>query len=59
MARTVSQVRPAVPVVLGTGFSEALSDEVLRKSGLRGFVLKPYTMQKVAEAVWSALEPGG
>ncbi len=56
--RGIRDLRPDVPVVLSSGFSE--SEAVQRFDGLAlaGFLQKPYTAEQVAEKIKQVLEAG-
>ena len=41
MARTMLKMRPALPVILCTGFSERATPETTQAAGIRGFMTKP------------------
>ena len=49
---------PAVNVVLSSGFAEQQKISAMLAQGLRGFIPKPYTQQKLIEQVESTLEAG-
>ncbi len=51
LARRVLQVRPNIPIVLCSGFSEAINDEKARELGIREYIMKPMTTRVLAEAV--------
>ena len=48
-------VRPGLPVILCTGFSEALTPEQAKDAGVREFMMKPIGMRQLAEAIKRAL----
>jgi|GEM_PF-1744134 len=48
-------IRPDIPVVLCTGFSEHVSEEKALEAGIRAFVLKPFNMGEIAETIRSVL----
>ncbi|MGE5240260.1 MAG: PAS domain S-box protein, partial [Bacteroidota bacterium] len=41
LARRLAQIRPELPVVLYTGYSERLTEELTRSAGIRALVTKP------------------
>jgi len=62
LTRKLLEVRPDLPVILCTGFSEALTPEQARETGVREFMMKPIGMRQLAEAIRRALgdlEPAG
>ena len=49
-------IRPDIPVILCTGHSDKVTQEMARDAGIREFVMKPMTIQTLAETVRSALD---
>jgi PAS domain S-box-containing protein len=55
LAKQLVQIRPDLPVILCTGFSENL-DEITRHSkGIKSIVNKPVLKSDLASAIWKAL----
>ena len=54
-AREVLRIRPDIPVLLCTGFSEKLTPDSLKAPGM-GLLMKPYNMRQISEAVRKILE---
>lgn len=52
-------INPRVNVVLSSGFAEQSKIGVMLAQGLRGFIPKPYTREKLLEQVQSAIEASG
>jgi CheY-like chemotaxis protein len=50
------QINPAVPVVLSSGFAEQERLRSMLARGLRGFIPKPYTQQKLLTQIRSTLD---
>ncbi|MEW6595720.1 MAG: ATP-binding protein [Thermodesulfobacteriota bacterium] len=59
LAREMLQVRPELPVILCTGFSEGMSQEKARALGIRRFLMKPVVLAELASAVRAALDEKG
>ena len=57
--RRLRSIKPDVPVVLSSGFSEAEAARRFQSAGIATFLQKPYTVQHLAELVNSALSGGG
>jgi len=55
MATTMMSLRPDLPVILCTGFSETISAPQAKAMGIREFVLKPVVKRYMAEAIRRAL----
>ncbi|MBF0497369.1 MAG: PAS domain S-box protein [Deltaproteobacteria bacterium] len=56
LAQEVLHLRPDVPVILCTGFSDAINEEKARKIGVRGFLMKPVDVTVLAKLIRQALE---
>jgi DNA-binding LytR/AlgR family response regulator len=56
LARAVRSRRPELPILLTTGYSEAVSVEGAREFPI---VAKPYRAADVAQAIERLFEPGG
>jgi two-component system cell cycle sensor histidine kinase/response regulator CckA len=51
LARELMCIRPGIPVILCTGFSEAITPEKAKALGLREFIMKPIIKNQIAEAI--------
>lgn len=51
LAREVLLIRPDLPVILCTGYSESVSPEQARKAGVCEYVLKPPDFQQLASSI--------
>ncbi len=58
LARECIAVRPDIRIILCTGFSESVSEERARSSGISAFLMKPVVMGKLAHAVREVLDEG-
>jgi CheY-like chemotaxis protein len=56
--REFQQVRPNVPIILSSGFSEVEALKRFADSGIAGFVQKPYTATTLARKLKQALKQG-
>ena len=57
LAQKLLKVRPDLPVVLLTGYSDSINEESARSVGIREFLLKPLSKRELAQAVRRALIP--
>ncbi len=55
MARDLIKIRPGLPIVVATGFSEYVTPESAQDFGLRGYVSKPYRMKDLGNVLRDAL----
>jgi CheY-like chemotaxis protein len=56
LTRELMRIRPDIPVILCTGFSEQISQEKAAAMGIREFLLKPIIRRELAEAVRRTLD---
>ncbi len=56
LAREVTSVRPGVPVIICTGFSERLDERKAAAAGVRGVLMKPVLRSEMARMVRSVLD---
>jgi PAS domain S-box-containing protein len=59
LAEALLEVRPDIPIILCTGYSERMSPEKAEKIGIKAFVMKPLVMQELAETVRNVLDQQG
>ena len=56
LAQELLKIRPGIPIILCTGFSELISEEKAKGLGIREFVMKPLVMKEMAQAIRRALD---
>jgi CheY-like chemotaxis protein len=56
LARELIAIRPDMPIILCTGFSELIDETQAREIGIREFVMKPYSVAKFADIIRKALK---
>jgi DNA-binding NtrC family response regulator len=59
LAREILKVRPNIPVVLCTGFSEMMDADKARQMGIQKFLMKPVSMMEFAWAIREVLDTPG
>ncbi len=52
----LTQIRPDIPVLLCTGFSETMSEEKAASLGIKGFLLKPIVMKDLSQKIREVLD---
>ena len=57
LAENIIKIRPDIPIILCTGFSEVMSEQKARAIGIRKYITKPITYNKLATTIRRALEP--
>ncbi len=55
LAQEMLRLRPDMPIILCTGFSESINAEEARALGIRRFLLKPLVAREIAEVVREVL----
>jgi len=51
LASQLTQIRPNIPILLCTGFSETLTEEKAVSMGINGFLMKPVIMKDLSEKI--------
>jgi PAS domain S-box-containing protein len=55
LARELMRIRPNIPVILCTGYSEMMTEEEASATGIRAFFLKPFTLADLSETIRKVL----
>jgi len=56
LAKHILGLRPEIPVVLCTGYSDVMDDENIQTVGIRAFVIKPYEKHDIARVIRDVLD---
>ncbi len=56
LAQEVLKIRPDLPIILCTGYSQRIDERRARERGIRALVMKPILIQEIDAAVRRALE---
>ena len=56
LAEKLLRIRPDIPIVLCTGYSDLVSEETARAKGIRELVMKPVARKEMAEVIHRVLE---
>ena len=56
LAREMLSIRPDLPIILCTGFSELIHEEEAKAAGIRDFAMKPLTLRDMAVRIRRALK---
>jgi PAS domain S-box-containing protein len=59
LAKDAMAIRPDIPVVLCTGYSELMTAEKANQLGIAAFLMKPFTISDMACTVKAVLSPPG
>jgi signal transduction histidine kinase/ActR/RegA family two-component response regulator len=58
LAREMLQIRPNLPIILCTGYSNLISEEKAKSLGIKGFALKPLARKDIAGIIRKVLDAG-
>jgi nitrogen-specific signal transduction histidine kinase/ActR/RegA family two-component response regulator len=56
LAEKLLQIRPDIPIILCTGYSDLVSEETVRAKGIRQLVMKPLARKEMVEVIHRVLE---
>jgi CheY-like chemotaxis protein len=56
LARELISIRPDIPVIICTGFSEKISEDNAAAMGIKGFLMKPVVKSEIAKVVRRVLD---
>ena len=56
LAKEILNIRPDMPIILCTGFSEKVNEESAKEMGISAFVLKPIVMRDIAHTIRMVLD---
>jgi DNA-binding NtrC family response regulator len=56
LAEELLRIRPGLPIILCTGFSEVVDADRAQALGVRQFLMKPFSLREMAETIRRALE---
>ena len=59
LSEQVLRLRPLVPVVLCTGYSDGVNPEIAEAAGIRALLMKPVTRPELAQVLARTLDPEG
>ena len=56
LARELMSIRPNLPVIICTGYSQTIDQERAKQIGIKAFVMKPILINEIAAAVRKVLD---
>ena len=56
LARQIIALRPGMPIILCTGYSDLIDEKLAREIGIREFVMKPYVVANFVQTIRKALK---
>lgn len=55
LAEELLRIRPDIPIILCTGYSEKVDANAARAMGIRRFLMKPFSVQEMSQIIREAL----
>ena len=56
LAQELISIRPEIPIVLCTGFNEQINEKKAKEIGIKAFLMKPLTLNRLAKTVRELME---
>ncbi len=56
LASELQKIRPGIPILLCTGFSEQLPEQKKKDIGIKGFLMKPIVIRDLSDMVREVLD---
>lgn len=56
LSKEIMKIRPDIPIILCTGFSEQINENKAKELGLAAYVMKPITMQEIVQTIRKVLD---
>jgi PAS domain S-box-containing protein len=56
LAKEIMSIRPDIPIIICTGFSEQIDENQAKEMGIRAFVMKPIVMKDMANTIRTVLD---
>ena len=59
LAKKLMKIRPEIPVILCTGYSEQIDAIRAKEMGIKDFLMKPFTIRELSKTVRKVLDAKG
>ena len=56
LAKEMTAVRPDIPIILCTGYSDMMSEQKANEIGLQAYIVKPVSMEDMADTIRKVLD---
>jgi PAS domain S-box-containing protein len=56
LAAALTKIRPEIPVILCTGFSEKVDEKTVGRDGIRELIMKPFTLEEISQLISRVLK---
>jgi CheY-like chemotaxis protein len=51
LARSMLRIRPDIPIILMTGYSEIITSDMAKQSGIQGYLTKPFDLFELIQTI--------
>jgi len=58
LARELLKIKPDLPIIMATGFSEFTTEEKAKRAGITDFLMKPLVVRELARVIRRVLDNG-
>jgi len=59
LASELMKIRPDIPIIICTGYSEKIDEQRAKGLGIKGLMMKPFTIRSLSKTVRDALDQNG
>ncbi len=56
LSKEIMLIRPDIPIVLCTGFNDLIDEKKARAAGIKKYIMKPFTINKIAKTIREILD---
>jgi two-component system cell cycle sensor histidine kinase/response regulator CckA len=56
LSKEILQIRPNLPIILCTGYSELVNENTFKQYGIKSFIMKPFSRKDIAKIIRQALD---
>jgi len=56
LSQKLLKIKPDIPIIICTGFSEKISEDKAKVMGFRGYVMKPVVISELAKKIRGVLD---
>jgi PAS domain S-box-containing protein len=56
LAKKLMRLKPGIPIIICTGFSEAITTESVKSTGVKDLIMKPFIRRQIAESIRRTLD---
>ncbi len=56
LVKAIQKIRPDIPIIICTGYSEKINEDQLQKMGIQAFLLKPFFVKEMATLIRQVMD---